>query len=231
MSHIHGEILPTPDSKANSDHYTGNIKPVGKLVGELERLKLRDNTVLAFIGDNGTVGAPRRCPRIWLIRIDFFPPFADLADAKLPAKTVIDGHGKLPQIQGKKGQPRDWIYIQLARQWYFRDSGWKLKQAGELFDMSPAPSEELMVARDTKKGAASAGTPPERKRSKKVSAALRGLKRPQQISLKRRLFGRTILPPGADQQVMDLRVGDNRSSQPQCSFAFSHGSGSVALFQ
>ncbi len=138
MSHIHGEILPTPDSKANSDHYTGNIKPVGKLVGELERLNLRDNTVLAFIGDNGTVGAPRRCPRIWLIRIDFFPPFADLADAKLPAKTVVDGHGNAPQIQGKKGQPRD-------------------KQAGELFDMSPAPSEELMVARDTKKAAASAG--------------------------------------------------------------------------
>ena len=184
---------------------------MGKLVGELERLKLRDNTVLAFIGDNGTVGAPRRRPRIWLIRIDFFPPFADLADAKLPAKTVVDGHGNAPQIQGKKGQPRD-------------------KQAGELFDMSP-PSEELMVALDTKKAAASAGTPPERKRSKKVSAALRGLKRPQQISLKRRLFGRTILPPGADQQVMDLRVGDNRSSQPQCSFAFSHGSGSVALFQ
>jgi arylsulfatase A len=61
MSHVHGEILPTPDSKPGvSDDYTDNItymdKLVGKLVRELERLKLSDNTMLVFFGDNGTAG-------------------------------------------------------------------------------------------------------------------------------------------------------------------------------
>jgi len=59
MSHIHGEILPTPDSKPDSkDLYTDNInymdKLVGKLVKALDSLKMRENTLIVFMGDNGT---------------------------------------------------------------------------------------------------------------------------------------------------------------------------------
>ena len=38
--------------------------------------------------------------------------------------------------------------------WYVREAGWKLNQAGELFDMSDAPFEEKLVAADTKDPAA-----------------------------------------------------------------------------
>ena len=58
---IHGPILATPDSKKNADKtqlYTDNVtymdKLVGKLMAELDRLQLRENTLVIFTGDNGT---------------------------------------------------------------------------------------------------------------------------------------------------------------------------------
>ncbi|MBL9143800.1 MAG: sulfatase-like hydrolase/transferase [Verrucomicrobiaceae bacterium] len=59
MSHVHGELMPTPDSAAGStDLMADNIAYVDKLVGqlmaELDTLKLRDNTLVIFMGDNGT---------------------------------------------------------------------------------------------------------------------------------------------------------------------------------
>ena len=61
MSHIHGPILRTPDSQPGADKdrlYADNIEYMDKLVGrlmeELARLKLLENTVVIFSGDNGT---------------------------------------------------------------------------------------------------------------------------------------------------------------------------------
>jgi arylsulfatase A len=59
LSHVHGEIQPTPDSAPDSrtlfaDNVLYMDKLVGKLVSELESLKLRENTLIVFMGDNGT---------------------------------------------------------------------------------------------------------------------------------------------------------------------------------
>ncbi|NBS14538.1 MAG: hypothetical protein EBT57_06995 [Verrucomicrobia bacterium] len=61
MSHIHGDILPTPDSQEGANDkqlYSDNIayhdKLIGQLVAELEKLKLREKTLIVYVGDNGT---------------------------------------------------------------------------------------------------------------------------------------------------------------------------------
>jgi arylsulfatase A len=59
LVHVHGDIQPTPDSAAGSkDLFGDNIlymdKLVGKLVAELDTLKLREKTLIIFMGDNGT---------------------------------------------------------------------------------------------------------------------------------------------------------------------------------
>ncbi|MDP2883405.1 MAG: sulfatase-like hydrolase/transferase [Ignavibacteria bacterium] len=196
MSHVHTEILPTPDSALDSkDIYADNVtymdKLIGKLVAELDRLKLREKTLIVFFGDNGTAGGRANRATIGGKRLsgqkgtmleggsleplivnwpgvapagkvnhdmvdstDFVPTFAEVAGAKLPSDKVVDGRSFTAQIRGEKGNPREWIFIQLAGMWYAREAGWKLNQAGELFDMSNSPFEEKLVAADTKDAAA-----------------------------------------------------------------------------
>jgi arylsulfatase A len=64
LVHVHGEIMATPDTKPGTTDYQGlyndNInymdKLVGKLIKTLDSLKIRDNTLIVFFGDNGTAG-------------------------------------------------------------------------------------------------------------------------------------------------------------------------------
>ncbi|MFN7930061.1 MAG: sulfatase-like hydrolase/transferase [Blastocatellia bacterium] len=196
LSHVHAEILPTPDSAPDSkDIYADNVtymdKLVGKLVAELDRQKLREKTLIVFFGDNGTANPRSNRATIGGRRLDgakgsmleggsleplivnwpgvtpagkvradlidssdFVPTFAELAGAKLPEKTVIDGRSFVASIRGENKQARNWVFLQLANKWYTREAEWKLTQAGELFDMRDAPFAEKLVAADTKDAAA-----------------------------------------------------------------------------
>jgi arylsulfatase A len=196
MCHMRAEMLRTPDSAPDSkDYYTDNIvymdKLVGRLVGELDRLNLRENTLIVFVSDSGTgavyagestvagrrlsgekgsmleggslvplivnwpdqTPAGKVCPDL-IDASDFLPTLVEVAGATLPENTVIDGRSFAPQLYGRSGQPRDSVYVQLGGKWYVREAGWKLNQAGELFDMSHAPFEEPKVPADTKAPAA-----------------------------------------------------------------------------
>lgn len=182
---VHGPILRTPDTVGEGkDLYADNIayldKLVGKVVSEVDRLGLRNDTVIVFSGDNGTarqsftvrgrqingqkgtmMEGGSRVPLIvnWKGKTpagkvvpdltdftDFYSTFAELADAPLPSGVKIDSRSFAPQIRGLKGTPRDWVYVQLGRNYYVKDRGWKLTQGGELFDMKEAPFEEKLVA-------------------------------------------------------------------------------------
>ena len=188
---VHGPILRTPDSKPEEKDketlYNDNVayldKQVGALVAELDRLGLRESTLIVFSGDNGTAGQSgtiggrqinghkgtmmeggARVPlianwkgvaptgRVLKDLVDFsdiLPTFAEVAGAKMPASVTYDGRSFTPQLHGEKGNPREWIFVQLGRNWYVRDDGWKLNQAGELCDMTDAPFVEKLVPADS----------------------------------------------------------------------------------
>ena len=207
LSFVHSQILPTPDSappapgtdaaaryvQLYSDNITYMDKLVGKLLAELERLKLRDNTVVFFMGDNGTTKANADRATIGGRRIvgqkggmeeggglvpfiiswpgvspagrlnenfadasDLLPTFAEIAGAPLPGNRVIDGKSLFPQIKGETKSPRTWAFNQLGENFHVREAGWKLNQAGQLFDMKNAPFEEIPVPADSKDTAAMA---------------------------------------------------------------------------
>ena len=87
---------------------------------------------------------------------DLLPTFADLAGAKLPEGVKFDGRSFAPQLRGEKGNPREWIFVQLGPNWYARDDGWKLNEQGELFSMKDAPFVEAPIAASTSDPAAEA---------------------------------------------------------------------------
>lgn len=187
LSHIHGVLQPTPDSKPGGDIYADNIaymdKLVGKLLDVLDSLKLRKNTLIVFMGDNGSAGGyakkatiggrplsgkkgdmleggglvpliaswpgvitPDQVSRQLIDASDLLPTFAEAAGAPLPTANILDGRSFLPQLMGKAGNPREWIFCELGNQWYVRDARWKLNRKGELYDMSGAPFQETLVA-------------------------------------------------------------------------------------
>jgi len=187
MHHVHGPIQRTPDTAKDgkSDLYEDNIaymdKQVGAVMAELEKIGLREKTLVIFSADNGTAnGYPShiggrgisghkasmqeggsRVPfiaswpsvtpagKVSKDMISFADPhatFVELAGAKMPDGFKTDGRSFAAQLRGKNGSPREWTYVQLGNKWYVREPGFKMNQAGELFDMNDAPFVEKPVA-------------------------------------------------------------------------------------
>jgi len=191
----HCPFVPTPDSadwdpaNKGSKEYKGDAKYfgdmvsymdklVGKIIAKLDKLGLREKTLILFTGDNGTdepvvsvmngqkvkgakgktTDAGTRVPLIAngpgvigggqvskeLVDFsDFVPTICETAGVTVPEALNIDGRSFLPQLKGRKGNPREWIYC-----WYSRDGDdkkakvfarnhrYKRYRDGKLYDIS-----------------------------------------------------------------------------------------------
>jgi arylsulfatase A len=173
MCLTHSPWEPTPATKATAtkgkklaSNFTANVqymdKLVGNLVQELDRLGLRDDTVLFFTGDNGTGGdgksqATERGARVPMIvngpgivkqrgstleladTSDILPTVAELAGAKLPTDRPIDGRSYASFLRGQADVTRDWIFAFQADRRILRTKRWLLEDNsplhwGHLFD-------------------------------------------------------------------------------------------------
>jgi len=200
----HDPFQPTPDSanwdpaaqgeKVNNrpEHFADMVayadKMVGRVIAQLEALRLRDRTLVIFLGDNGThsrittrfQGAPYQggkgkptaagthVPLIvnWPGKVpsgevcddlidstDFFPTLCDATGIPSPTSLTLDGRTFWPQLEGRRGQPRGWIYC-----WYARNGGlkathefamnhsFKLYRDGRLYSLADDPLERSPLA-------------------------------------------------------------------------------------
>ncbi len=209
MHLVHTPTLHTPDSPKGDgpERYDDNIaymdKQVGAIVAELERLGLREKTLVIFTGDNGTAsmypstiggrmlsghkgtmleGGSRepffaswpgvtpagKTSKDIISFADMLPTFVELAGGKLPADFKYDGVSFAPQLRGQPGTPRSYAFVQLGAHWFVREPGYKMNEAGELFDMSDAPFVEKPVP-------ASADTPASKAARQRLTAVLKEL--------------------------------------------------------
>lgn len=198
----HDPFVPTPDSadyndsavartgrtvKYFSDMVAYADKMIGRVADKLDELKLRENTLIIFIGDNGThpsvtskfrgkpyqggkgtiTASGTHVPLIahWPKTIpagrvnsdlvdstDFFPTICEAAGLKLPGQWTIDGKSFWPQLQGRRGSPRQWSYCWYAPRnnelkfEFAQDVRFKLYRDGRFVDVQNDPEEKSPLA-------------------------------------------------------------------------------------
>jgi arylsulfatase A-like enzyme len=130
---------------------------VGRIVGELDRMELRKQTVILFTGDNGTGGDGKgqtieRGVRVPLIvscpgtvaagvvsdelvdLTDVLPTLADFGGAKIPPIHAIDGKSLKSTLLGGREPHRPWIFSYLGQGRMLRDRRWLLEGDGKFYD-------------------------------------------------------------------------------------------------
>ena len=134
---------------------------VGRIMDALNRMGLREETLILFTGDNGTQGAGKAHPTeqgAWVPFIasmpgtvqqgvvsdelvdlsDVLPTLADMAGVPLPEDRPIDGVTLVPTLQNADAEHRDWIFSYLHEDRILRDKRWLLEttEGGRFYDCS-----------------------------------------------------------------------------------------------
>lgn len=86
---------------------------------------------------------------------DFLPTMVELAGVTLPEGLIIDGVSFYPQLRGREGSPRDWIYgwyskpgdLAQLKEWA-RDHTYKLYTTGEFYNVHEDYFEQQPIALD-----------------------------------------------------------------------------------
>jgi arylsulfatase A len=79
---------------------------------------------------------------------DVLPTLAEAAGARIPAGHMLDGRSFLPQILGRKGDPREWVFVQHENERAIRTVRWKLFGDGRLFDMKNDRPQRAPITSD-----------------------------------------------------------------------------------
>ena len=174
MALTHEPYYPTPDSIKPGENkfahdpanwsanvaYTDHL--VGRLLQTLDELRIRENTIVIFLGDNGTGLAGKGHTTEEGVRVPFIidipgqlkrsgldlalTDLTDVAPTLLaatgitpPAGLHLDGHSLLPYLQGSASAPRKWIYAPLGGRRTLRTERWLLENNtpwnfGQLYD-------------------------------------------------------------------------------------------------
>ena len=153
----HGPHLETPDPAHPGRRWPAGFKSnleyldhlMGRLFSSLKSEGLDENTLVIFVGDNGTggdgkgtvteLGARTPCiirgpgvkrgvvSRAVADLTDIMPTLADYGGATLPKDVPFDGHSLAPVLRGEKETHREWIYSHLDDGRVLRDSRWLLE--------------------------------------------------------------------------------------------------------
>lgn len=162
MPMTHGPHVETPDPANPGKRRPGGFKSnleyldhvMGRMVRSLDAMGLRENTVIIFVGDNGTAGSGKgqiselgcrvplivRCPgtvRAGIVSpaltdiTDIFATLADFAGATIPKDHPVDGTSLVPTLRGETNRGREWIFSFLGRGRILRDRRWLLELRGD----------------------------------------------------------------------------------------------------
>jgi len=77
---------------------------------------------------------------------DMMPTWLELAGTAAPGG--LDGVSFAPQLRGQPGKPREWVHSLFVNKYFVRNAKWKLRENGDLYDVSDAPYAEIRVPED-----------------------------------------------------------------------------------